>query len=1162
MQRRYNPLAGSFLLVSGVLFCSSAVWADVTGSILGIVRDKTQAVVAGAHIVATNVETNFSKETTTEPEGQYRILALPTGTYRVTATASGFQQFTATAVDLKVNDQLRIDIVLEVGSVQQQISVQANAMQVETESTQLGSVIETQTILAMPLNGRSYLDLLPLQVGVVPVTSGTVPNDRPVSGMFANPGNVSVNGQPESANAFLVNGGDVSETKNMGAGLIPNLDSIQEFRLITNSYDAEYGRFSGAVMNAVTKSGTNSIHGDVFEFLRNDMLDARNFFDPTKAELRQNQFGYAVGGPAWRNKLFWFSDYQGTRNVSGASTGLLQLPTTAQRQGIFDPSALTGSVNGNYWAQVLTQRLGYAVQSGEPYSSPGCTLTSDCVFPGGVIPQRAFDKPSVNMLPYIPVGNLSPSQGLYADDSQKAPIVDTKLGQRVDFVNQKTGNWSFYYHYDDSTTTTPLNASFPGFPSITPERAQMVTMSNTKTLSPTAVNEFRLSFFRTSTTTNIPTGGYAKLSDLGFTTGVGTLGIIPSGPAGYPQMPPWIQFNNFTFGPNQLTLKQANNTWHTSDSFSKVAGAHTLKFGGDFRYYQLNVRNICCTDGGFFFSGGETGSDIADFLLGAPDGFFQASEQFLNNRSRYGGVFVQDSWKVKPNLTLNLGLRWEVSMPWYDTQGELETLVPGAQSQLFPLSPKGYLVPGDPGVPSTISPTQWDTFAPRIGVAYSPNFAGGILRKLLGGPGKTSIRAAYGIYYLSQADLGNFGVIGDPPFGMWWSSSAPPLLDTPYLTRSDGVSQGQKFPFTPPVPGSAATKTLDFKQFEPLWSPGYSNQNKLTYAEHYNFSIQRELSKSTVLTAAFVGTQGHHLLTGFGLEAGSAALCNQLNAEGATPQCGPFGEATAYALPNGSQVYGTMLPTTNPGISNQALGTVAFGNANVMSDIANSNYNALQVSVERKAADVTFLGAYTFSKSIDDAQGLNPWNFDLTRVLSPFDMTHNFVASYTWAVPFERGFSSLPRRLTQGWDISGITRFTTGFPITLSQSGDLAMTGLGLDYPNVVGPVVTQNPRKSGPNGPNTYFLPSAFASEQLGVIGDAAPRFFHGPGIINTDFGITKMIPITESMAIQVRGEFFNVFNHANFNTPVGNFASGQFGEVTSARAPRIGQVSAKFVW
>ncbi len=1162
MQRRYNPLAGSFLLIFGVFFCSSVVWADVTGSILGIVRDKTQAIVAGVHIVATNVETNFSKETITEPDGQYRILALPTGTYRVTATASGFQQFTATAVDLKVNDQLRIDIVLEVGSVQQQISVQANAMQVETESTQLGSVIETQTILAMPLNGRSYLDLLPLQVGVVPVTSGTVPNDRPVSGMFANPGNVSVNGQPESANAFLVNGGDVSETKNMGAGLIPNLDSIQEFRLITNSYDAEYGRFSGAVMNAVTKSGTNSIHGDVFEFLRNDKLDARNFFDPTKAELRQNQFGYAVGGPAWRNKLFWFSDYQGTRNVSGASTGLLQLPTTAQRQGIFDPSTLTGSVNGNYWAQVLTQRLGYAVQSGEPYSSPSCTLTSDCVFPGGVIPQRAFDKPSANMLPYIPVGNLSPSQGLYADDSQKAPIVDTKLGQRVDFVNQKTGNWSFYYHYDDSTTTTPLNASFPGFPSITPERAQMVTMSNTKTLSPTAVNEFRLSFFRTSTTTNIPTGGYAKLSDLGFTTGVGTLGIVPSGPAGYPQMPPWIQFNNFTFGPNQLTLRQANNTWHASNSFSKVAGAHTLKVGGDFRYYQLNVRNVCCTDGGFFFSGGETGSDIADFLLGAPDGFFQASEQFLNNRSRYAGVFVQDSWKVKPNLTLNLGLRWEVSMPWYDTQGELETLVPGAQSQLFPLSPKGYLVPGDPGVPSTISPTRWDTFAPRIGVAYSPSFTGGILGKLLGGPGKTSIRAAYGIYYLSQADLGNFGVIGDPPFGMWWSSSAPPLLDTPYLTRSDGVSQGQKFPFTPPVPGSAATKALDFRQFEPLWSPGYSNQNKLTYAEHYNFSIQRELSKSTVLTAAFVGTQGHHLLTNFGLEGGSAALCNQLNAEGATPQCGPFGEATAYALPNGSQVYGTMLPTTNPGISNQALGTVAFGNANVMSDIANSNYNALQVSVERKAADVTFLGAYTFSKSIDNAQGLNPWNFNLTRVLSPFDMTHNFVASYTWAVPFDRGFSSLPKRLTQGWDISGITRFTTGFPITLSQSGDLAMTGLGLDYPNVVGPVVTQNPRKSGPNGPNTYFLPSAFASEQLGVIGDAAPRFFHGPGIINTDFGITKLVPITESMAIQLRGEFFNVFNHANFNTPVGNFASGQFGEVTSARAPRIGQVSAKFIW
>ena len=262
------------LLMTGLL--SHVALADVTGSILGVVRDRTNAVIAGAHIVATNGETNLSRETTSGSDGSYRILALPAGTYKVNATAAGFQQFTTTNIDVKVNDQLQIDVTLEIGNLQQEVHVESTAVQVETASTQLGDVIESKKILALPLNGRSYIDLLGLQAGVAPATAGTIGGDRPVSGML-NAGNVSVNGQRETANAFLVNGGDVSEGRNMGAGLIPNLDSIEEFRLITNSFDAEYGKFSGAVMNAITKSGSNGFHGDAFEFLRNDNLDAREF---------------------------------------------------------------------------------------------------------------------------------------------------------------------------------------------------------------------------------------------------------------------------------------------------------------------------------------------------------------------------------------------------------------------------------------------------------------------------------------------------------------------------------------------------------------------------------------------------------------------------------------------------------------------------------------------------------------------------------------------------------------------------------------------------------------------------------------------------------------------------------------------------------------------
>src|SRR5882724_1118750 len=882
----------SCVLLFGIVsfFASSSLRADVTGSVLGVVRDATQAVVAGARIVATNAETNLSRETVSSVDGSYRLLALPAGTYNVTATASGFQQFTTTDINVRVNDQLRIDITLQVGSVQQAIEVSAAAIQVETETTQLGDVIESKKILALPLNGRSYIDLLGLQARVVPFTSGSIQQDRPVSGYLENVGTVSVSGPRATANARLVKGGDVSEGRNLGAGLVPNLDSVAEFRLITNSFDAEYGKFSGAVMNAITKSGTNGIHGDVFEFLRNDKFDANKFFDnqappgpdgkAPRAELRRNQFGYAIGGPFWKNRLFWFTDYQGTRQVRGASTGLVELPTLDQRAGKFSPADLSGTIDGPYWAQVLTQRLGYGVSNGEPYSFAGCTLTSDCVFPGGVIPQRAFSKPAIGTLPFIPVGNIDPNTGLFADAGQKNRVQDDKAAQRIDFNNQMTGNWSWYYHFDDANAFNAIpNASVPGFPSFTPSRAQQIVMSNTKTLGPTAVNEARVSFFRTATITDKPKGSFAKLSDLGFVTGIGTLGINPSGPPGFPEYMPQMGFNNFNVGVPTLTTTQPNNTWTFSDGFSKVHGSHTLKFGGEFRYLQINERNVCAPNGDFGFDGSVTGVDFADYLVGAPayGGFNQCSMQFLDSRTRYGGAYGQDSWKVKPNLTLNLGLRWEVSMPWYDTQGKIETIVPGLQSTQFPTAPLGWVVPGDPGIPSTLAPTRYNDFSPRLGIAYSPGFADGALGKIFGGPGKTSIRASYGIYYTSIEDLNLFYEVGDAPFGLYWQSPNPTMFDQPYLTRSNGVSQTQRFPFTFPVPGSPANQTLDYSIYLPIsYSPGYDIHNRLPYAEHYDLSIERELTNSTVLTLAYVGTQGHRLISQYDANPGNAAFCLQL----------------------------------------------------------------------------------------------------------------------------------------------------------------------------------------------------------------------------------------------------------------------------------------------
>ncbi|MGC2173761.1 MAG: carboxypeptidase-like regulatory domain-containing protein [Candidatus Sulfotelmatobacter sp.] len=392
----------------------------MTGSLTGVVRDSSQAVVAGAKVTITNSQTNLSQSTTSAADGSYHFLALAAGTYKLTATAPGFRTYSTNEITVQVNDQLKLDITLKVGTVAEQVDVTVNLVHVETESTQLGDVIDSQKMLNLPLNGRSYLDLLGLQAGVAPSGSVTIGGDRPVSGYITNAGNISVNGQRETANAFLVNGGDVSEGRNLGAGLVPNLDSVEEFRLITNSFDAEYGKFSGAVMNAITKSGTNGFHGDAFEFLRNDGMDARSFFTSTKSELHRSQFGFTAGGPFWKDRLFWFTDYQGTKQVQGAETGIVYVPSAAELQGNFGPGALTGTVDGTAggtcpacgWPTELSQRLGYTVTNGEPYWTAGCNTLADaqagtCVFPGGIVPHSAWSPAAVGLLPYIPGPNNS-----------------------------------------------------------------------------------------------------------------------------------------------------------------------------------------------------------------------------------------------------------------------------------------------------------------------------------------------------------------------------------------------------------------------------------------------------------------------------------------------------------------------------------------------------------------------------------------------------------------------------------------------------------------------------------------------------------------------------------------------------------------------------------
>jgi len=1137
-----------FLLLTAILILCSAAIADVAGSISGIVQDASGAVLAGAQITAVNVETGIKTKVASDSKGFYSFAALPVGTYNLDIVKSGFKTYKQSGVVLRVNDVLRIDATLVVGNVQEQVSVQADAVHVETTSTQMGEVISEEKLTSVPLNGRSYTDLLALQPGVAPVTSGlsggmggeftsTGFGIQPVSGDL-NAGNLSVNGMRESGNGFLLNGAGVQEMGFGGTAAIPDLDSIQEFRILTNNFDAEYGSYAGSQINVITKSGTNTIHGSVFEFFRNTTLDATQWFNNNqKPVFQQNQFGGTLGGPVVREKVFFFADFQGTRQNLGQSSGSVVMPSTAERGGDFSAlaSSMTGTVQGTAWANQLSQTLGYPVTAGEPYYTAGCTSPAQCVFPGAQIPTSAFTSPSKNLLKYIPIPNGVNGQGqpIFAS----APVqrlADNKGSARID-ADSHIGLISAYYFMDDNTLVNP-NPFTPGFGSGSRGRVQVVNLADTKIISSSAVNEARIAFTRLSEVVNQPIGGIGSglLAQLGFTN------IVPSVPdfAGVPH----INFQNFGTGSGSSPLPIIENTYAAMDNFSKVVATHTFKFGGLVQKHQLVEKNLGSNGSFSFGNGNETGIDFADFLIGAPNNYSQGQGFPSYGLSHSFGLYGQDSWRVRSNLILNYGLRWDVSSPWSEMHNEIETIIPGEQSVVFPGSPTGWVFPGDPHVPSTLAPTRYNNFAPRVGIAYSPAGNGG-WDKITGGPGNFSLRAGWGKFYTTFEGATNFNEIGDAPFGYFYGSPAPPQFANPFITRSNGFDNGQRFPVAPPPFNSSAQNpdtSINWPSFLPIGSsPAFYYKNVLPYAEDYEMAVDRQFGHAYLLTIAYVGTQGHHLLSAEEANPGNPALCLSI------PGCGPNQENT----------YNTRQPLGPNFTSNSYFKT-----------IGNSDYNSLQLTMRHSSTRYEFLAGYTYARAMDTSSGygeqvnvLRPTQ----KALSAFDVTHNFVTSYSYSIPFDKIASN---RLTTGWRISGITRFSTGLPVTMLETDDNSLLGtsgsgpiqLPIDTPNFSGGTLHfTNPRSLQP-----YFNTSLFTQEPLGHLGTASRRFFHGPGTNNWDITVEKDTAITERMNLQFRSEFFNAFNHAQFGLPDGNFNDSSFGLVQSAAAPRILQLAMKLVF
>jgi hypothetical protein len=1244
------------------------------GRILGRVADPTGAVLAGVKVVLTNEATGVGRDVQTNPSGDYNFVEVVPGSYRVEYERTGFKKSVQKNVIVDVNQVVTLNQALEIGATQETVEVTSEAPQVDTTSTQLGAVINDRSVNELPLNTRDTYQFLQLQPGV----QSQLGSSGSLFYGSDSAGSVSVNGGRGRSNNFSVNGGDANDQFVNLPTIQPTPDSIEEFRVITNTFDAEYGRNSGAVVNVITKSGTNAFHGNVYEYFRNTVLNAQGYFNTVKPQFNQNQFGGTFGGPIKKDRTFFFLSYEGRRIRQGQSGSQVLVPTTAQRAGDFSGIAsagnqFTGGISDPFVASVLNGRPGCtnAILAVPGALAPAAGANWNQIFPNGVIPRQCQDPVAADLLQrYVPNANVG------GNIFQAVPVGGDFQDQftiRFDHRLTDHQNLTAYYYYTDDANFQPFSffqaagANIPGFGSSNDSRYQQVNLSHTWTINNALVNEARITYmregqlgFQSPQTNNLVSASctsavqkfcFTGLSDSSAinalaanpATGNPAFGITPGLTATHEGVPFTTISGGAVIGNNfEGQLPQVGNTFQVSDSLTWVKGNHTMKFGIDVRrsifdqtlYFNVNGAPVISSSSANAVITND-GDNYAGYLLGLADSYTQGAAQSEAIRSTSVYPFAQDSWKVTPNLTLNYGLRWELDTPLTDISHHVQTFRPGQNSTVYPCTlnpaeqasfgqpnclaagvlPTGLVFPGDRGVPAALTQTYYKAFAPRIGLAYSPNASSGFFNKLFGNNGKTSIRTGWGLFYnpMEQLVMEQFGA--EPPFGGSTFLSGV-FFNTPFVGQNGTVSPNPYNGILNPVPGQAQ----DWQRFRPIELFGeFQPHMRTQYTAQYNFNIQRELAKDLMLQLGYVGTQGHRLLASHDINPSNPQTCldiisvanvNPANVSsyGAPGTCGPTLEDSQFTIsptaiapaggfhvpygPNGPTVIpagatiGSVAPTglnlvglrpyssptCNPfnGVNCPADGIPVFTDIFAEDTIASSNYNAFEAMLEKRfSKGLQLQAAYTFSKSIDQASSfeetLNPFAFDANRALSLFNSAQRFVISYFWDLPLPR-HTGWVSKIADDWAVSGITSFQSGFPIRLSNdsinaSSDTELVNsfffVGTEAPQRVAPFQTLNPKTNG----GYWFNGTDFANPPLGQFNTGTQRTICcGPGLNNTDFAVHKKISLTESKYLQFRGEIFNIANHTQFTNPDGNLGDGAlFGKITSARDPRLVQFALK---
>jgi len=1068
---------GLLLIVLG--FVTREAQAQTTGTIYGTISDSAGAAVGGAAVTVKNLETNLTRTSTTSAEGSYALTLLPVGVYSFVVEAPGFRQFLREKVEVEVQANVRMDVKLEVGQVTEQVIVTGAPPQVDTGSATLGKVVEERRIVELPLNGRNFLQLGVLQAGVVPPPTGI---NMLGSGTNSTPGgtsfNFSVNGQRITSNNHLLDGVNNVEPFSGAAMVVPSPDSLREFRILTNAYTAEFGRAGGSIVTVITKSGSNQYHGSLYEFLRNDAFDARNFFSPQVPALKQHQFGGTFGGRILKDRTFFFGSYEGFRQTKGLPTSTT-VPSLLVRQGNF------------------TQEVRKPID-------PITRLP----FQGDIIPAERIDAVARNVLNLYPEPNAGPTTWSGApvavnDRDQFVVRVEHSL---FDNKNSLTGR----YVLDEGALLSPggssiLNigvVSVPGFALETANRFQNFLLADTHIFSERVINDFRFSYQRAKVKNETPIVTQDP-SALGFTypTAVdihATPGIAVSGLTA-------LGYNFFN--------ERLSNFYEFVDNISVNVGKHSVKFGGDIRHTRVFGLFPSIAFGSFGFTGGVTGNPLGDLLLGRATLFLQAggkADKKIQQTAYY--FYGLDDFRLRNNLTLNLGLRYELVPGYTGEENLVLTFKAGQQSTFNPLYPTGLLRPTDPGIPRTLFPTGKKNFAPRVGIAWDP------FRD-----GKSSVRAGYGIFYDDSSLVQIYTVQQPPDFQPITTTILPQSFADPFLGNS---------PFKPPI-----TFPLAFPNgFTTTWTaPDY----RLPYIQHWNLTLQRQISSSLAVEVAYVGNKGTRLQ-------GTTDPNQAIWAPGAS-------NANAASR------------RPNPRI----------GNVLEISSRFHSNYHGLQTTVtQRLDRGLTFQASYTWSKSIDDTslatgfftiagQSSRPENsrdLKAERGRSAFDIRHRFVTSYVYELPFFAEDKGVVASVFGGWRLNGIVALQSGYPFTVIDTGDPNRdTVADNDRTNV-----SRNPNlPAGERTPSRWFDTTAFARFTPPSFGNASRNIVEADGIINFDIGLAKDIVFSEQRRLEFRWEVFNIFNHPNFAAPVNDFNAASFGRVLRTSTPeRQMQFGLKFLF